>query len=508
MNALMWHPDFMGTGTGIVTDGPSAGWRMLYESQGQQFLFRNLTVGRPDLQGSPPALMSDTDIQRIRAVESLREITWFVDTSFEGAHGAVHNWVGGPMADLPNAPADPVFYLHHAFVDCLWEELREIQRARTPPLDPRFDYPNDTAALGVGIEQPDGRVLRDASRSFHFSTNEMRPFGPMRNIDGHKSEYTNVHYSCARRPTCSQSNPDCGSDFLFCDRNALRCVPKLQEGGNCSRFISSSSEPCYRSECCEHTGYTCSSRCADRGQRPRSPGVGRGPDVIHGPPAAPPPIPVRDRVPIPVPTPTPTEAPSTVFTTPAPQPTPKPRPVTESNTNTRSPLTQRPRFTPQLITGVSAPDQLGRRVPPPSPARPPFRPFQRANQQNGRTVHFTPGTHPGRGQSETESPVPPNQRFSPRRPRIHPGRGETPTEAPAPPEHPVSPRHPSFRPQQSSHPSQPRYRFHNRRQFPQSFFRPNSFRFNNIDESNRFDNFFLPFRRFDNNIDFFPFRGH
>ena len=34
-------------------------------------------------------------------------------------HGPPHNWVGGVMAGLAS-PGDPVFYLHHCWIDLLW----------------------------------------------------------------------------------------------------------------------------------------------------------------------------------------------------------------------------------------------------------------------------------------------------------------------------------------------------------------------------------------------------
>lgn len=49
-------------------------------------------------------------------------------------HGTVHNWVGGPMADLTTAPADPLFWLHHANVDRIWEAWRR----NNPGLNPRL----------------------------------------------------------------------------------------------------------------------------------------------------------------------------------------------------------------------------------------------------------------------------------------------------------------------------------------------------------------------------------
>ena len=35
-------------------------------------------------------------------------------------HNRVHVWIGGAMADVPTAPNDPVFFLHHCNIDRLW----------------------------------------------------------------------------------------------------------------------------------------------------------------------------------------------------------------------------------------------------------------------------------------------------------------------------------------------------------------------------------------------------
>jgi len=38
----------------------------------------------------------------------------------EGVHNGVHVWVGGSMSSIPTAPADPIFWMHHANIDRLW----------------------------------------------------------------------------------------------------------------------------------------------------------------------------------------------------------------------------------------------------------------------------------------------------------------------------------------------------------------------------------------------------
>jgi tyrosinase len=52
-----------------------------------------------------------------------RSISYTTFTSvLEGFHNEVHGWVGGAMGSLMVAPADPIFWMHHAQVDRLWSQ--------------------------------------------------------------------------------------------------------------------------------------------------------------------------------------------------------------------------------------------------------------------------------------------------------------------------------------------------------------------------------------------------
>lgn len=39
-------------------------------------------------------------------------------------HGGVHVYIGGDMSILNTAANDPLFFMHHAFIDYLWELFR------------------------------------------------------------------------------------------------------------------------------------------------------------------------------------------------------------------------------------------------------------------------------------------------------------------------------------------------------------------------------------------------
>lgn len=48
----------------------------------------------------------------------------FESTSETVLHNPVHNWIGGNMAEATSAN-DPVFFLHHAYLDLLWENWKQ-----------------------------------------------------------------------------------------------------------------------------------------------------------------------------------------------------------------------------------------------------------------------------------------------------------------------------------------------------------------------------------------------
>ena len=59
-------------------------------------------------------------------------------------HNPVHRWIGGNMAEA-TSPNDPVFFLHHAFLDLLWERWK----LQHPTIDP---YLPTTSSQGLGLD--------------------------------------------------------------------------------------------------------------------------------------------------------------------------------------------------------------------------------------------------------------------------------------------------------------------------------------------------------------------
>ncbi|KAI9222712.1 hypothetical protein BC828DRAFT_377732 [Blastocladiella britannica] len=108
--SVVLSPVFMGTtraGAQCILDGP----------------FKGLNDGfggcvKRDLVGGPwninqPLLLS---IMRSYATD-YAQFEYYLE---RGPHFVVHSNIGGSMASLLLAPDDPIFYLHHAFLDMLW----------------------------------------------------------------------------------------------------------------------------------------------------------------------------------------------------------------------------------------------------------------------------------------------------------------------------------------------------------------------------------------------------
>ncbi|MQS35402.1 tyrosinase family protein [Streptomyces katsurahamanus] len=160
--ASLWADDFMG-GTGRVGDrqvmtGPFAyrngNWRIDSRITDGRYLTRNL--GRP----SAPVSLPTADEVAGALSEPWYDMAPWDSTSrggFRNAiegwsasgaerwrnHNRVHRWVGGLMLGS-TSPNDPVFWLHHAFIDLLWVRWQRARPAAgylpsdpLPPSDPQ-----------------------------------------------------------------------------------------------------------------------------------------------------------------------------------------------------------------------------------------------------------------------------------------------------------------------------------------------------------------------------------
>ncbi|MFF6774688.1 tyrosinase family protein [Streptomyces sp. NPDC012637] len=128
----LWAPDFLG-GTGRARDGQVLDgafarsgnrWTINVRVDGRDYLRRDLGAGGRQLP-------TRAEVDSVLAMETYDTAPW--NSSSEGfrnhlegwrgvnLHNRVHVWVGGQMA-TGVSPNDPVFWMHHAFVDKLWAD--------------------------------------------------------------------------------------------------------------------------------------------------------------------------------------------------------------------------------------------------------------------------------------------------------------------------------------------------------------------------------------------------
>ncbi|WP_424210728.1 tyrosinase family protein [Streptomyces sp. BI20] len=142
--ASLWAEDFLG-GTGRESDrqvmtGPFAHqrgeWEITVRVSEARFLTRNL--GRP---ANPIALPTPAELELALEDPVYDRSPW--DSTATGGgfrnklegwaapraerwrnHNKVHQWIGGHMTGGAS-PNDPVFWLHHAFVDLIWDRWQQ-----------------------------------------------------------------------------------------------------------------------------------------------------------------------------------------------------------------------------------------------------------------------------------------------------------------------------------------------------------------------------------------------
>ena len=99
----------------------------------------------------------NSDIDYLMGFKSYEDL---LKGGFESMHGSVHVFVGGHMGHLVCSPSDPVFWMHHAFVDCIWQNFRNSSQATPlneyPSLTPPAHDENDNMIPFTGLKNIDG----------------------------------------------------------------------------------------------------------------------------------------------------------------------------------------------------------------------------------------------------------------------------------------------------------------------------------------------------------------
>ena len=241
-DSAIWTSGYMGNNFGPVNTGPFAGWEVLSgcEYGGSNKLQRYTGFGG--------RCFRQADINYLMSKNWYLQIVCQTDCYFENVHGEVHVFVSGQMSMAACAPSDPIFFLHHVFVDCMWEEFRTHSQVT----DKELEYPTGGAGSGLNIGGPD-----------HEPFDRMEPWVELYNIHGLSDHYTNYYYRCAPRPHCS--NNTCNSPALWCNNGV--CTAKISLGGQCGNYpdeacFQECNQPnrrasCVRGTCtCGYGGYT------------------------------------------------------------------------------------------------------------------------------------------------------------------------------------------------------------------------------------------------------------
>ncbi|XP_033754331.1 tyrosinase-like protein 1 [Pecten maximus] len=149
-NSILWTRFLFGNGRGTVRTGP---FSTFTEPNGDR-ISRNI--------GRAGTLIARENIESILNRTSNRELVYTNLLTLEGYHNGPHVWGGGTLQGITTAPADPIFWFHHSFVDKLWSDVQRrmpnpenypyepitnrAQRPREPmamfPVDPNFPLLN------------------------------------------------------------------------------------------------------------------------------------------------------------------------------------------------------------------------------------------------------------------------------------------------------------------------------------------------------------------------------
>ncbi|PSN62325.1 Di-copper centre-containing protein [Corynespora cassiicola Philippines] len=109
---------FGSEGGECITDGPFANHTVRIT---ERSLYSNECINRK-FNKEAWTMNNQTNLDKCSSATSYGDVSRCMEGS---AHGGGHTGVGGLMNDFLAAPNDPIFFLHHAYVDKLWWEWQQ-----------------------------------------------------------------------------------------------------------------------------------------------------------------------------------------------------------------------------------------------------------------------------------------------------------------------------------------------------------------------------------------------
>ena len=182
-NAPFWNRSLLGTNgfgvNGAIRDGAFADWipfrGPVAGVKGRDYGLTRQWGNDIGLETAAAAPAVARVLSRAKSYDALR-------TGIEiGGHGDVHIAIGGDMADF-FSPNDPVFYLHHAFIDKLWADWQAM-----PGHDP-LSYGGPTvrgsnrAKLADELPGFPGVKVRDVMRSSNLCVAYQQSTTPVKTV--------------------------------------------------------------------------------------------------------------------------------------------------------------------------------------------------------------------------------------------------------------------------------------------------------------------------------------
>lgn len=157
--STVWGPDYLGGSNNSnnsnigspIPNGPFAGMTTHYLDS--HMLSRGFNAS---VSGSMRALVNASTLNALIRREREGNWTWgeFSD-AVETGHNQLHSDIGGDMLFTSTSPNDPVFYLHHAFIDKIWWERQQIfdktEYGGTHTFSNRNVTQNSTVRLTVNV---------------------------------------------------------------------------------------------------------------------------------------------------------------------------------------------------------------------------------------------------------------------------------------------------------------------------------------------------------------------
>uniref|UniRef100_A0A915JY09 Tyrosinase copper-binding domain-containing protein n=1 Tax=Romanomermis culicivorax TaxID=13658 RepID=A0A915JY09_ROMCU len=226
-DSIIFSDEMLGPSNGIINSGPFANFQ-----SPMGVISRNCKGDRTIRVG---------DFAMLRRFTNYSQFCYCISGHLELIHGTVHTLVNGIMNDLDKASYDPCFWMHHAFIDKMYEDIQ--RRWKVKPNDAGF---KSGSCLSKGI---DG--LNEPMFPFGRRDKKSGKVIGLANKDGLKTRFTKEDYEYAPSPSCTRKT--CTGKYLFCDADI--CKSRIRNGGRCDEHLFNLMEEKGINCCLE--GYRC-----------------------------------------------------------------------------------------------------------------------------------------------------------------------------------------------------------------------------------------------------------